>query len=248
LPGSETALFLDLDGTLAPFAPTPGAARLPPGVLDTLCELSEMLGGRMAVVSGRQIEDVDALLYNRLVCVSGAHGMERRMPDGRIIAAPPAAGLEGVIDAIEAIASADPGVILEWKRSGVALHYRNAPNTAPALVELAERLADACGLTIQHGVQVVELRTPGPTKGDAVKAYMAEAPFLGAVPVFVGDDLTDEAGFYAARLLQGHAIIVGDRRPTAAGYRLPDPAAVHAWLARAAETGSFDIKGLPWAA
>jgi trehalose 6-phosphate phosphatase len=79
-----------------------------------------------------------------------------------------------------------------------------------------------------------ELRTPGGGKGEALRAYMAEAPFLGATPVFAGDDLTDEDGFEAARALGGYGLIVGDREPTAASYRVPDVAAVRRWLRSAA--------------
>ena len=95
------------------------------------------------------------------------------------------------------------------------LHYRGAPAEAAAALALARRLADETGLALQAGNLVVELKTPGSSKGTALTAFMQEPPFAGAVPVMLGDDLTDEDGFRAAE---------------AARYGLPDVAAVLAWL------------------
>jgi len=77
---------------------------------------------------------------------------------------------------------------------------------------------------------VLELKTPGTDKGAALSAFMAEAPFIGAVPIMVGDDLTDEHGFEAAEALGGFGVLVGPERSTAARYRLEDVAAVLDWL------------------
>jgi trehalose 6-phosphate phosphatase len=77
---------------------------------------------------------------------------------------------------------------------------------------------------------VVELRTPGQDKGQSVAAFLRERPFMGATPIFVGDDLTDEDGFAAAARLGGYGVLVGPMRPTAASYRLADTEAVTAWL------------------
>ncbi len=77
---------------------------------------------------------------------------------------------------------------------------------------------------------VAELCTPGLDKGAAVRAFMDEAPFAGALPVFVGDDLTDENGFRAARALGGVSILVGPLRATDADMRLDSVPAVRGWL------------------
>ena len=82
---------------------------------------------------------------------------------------------------------------------------------------------------------VVELRTPGADKGEALTAFMAQPPFQGATPVMLGDDLTDEDGFRAAAALGGHGVLVGPPRATAATWRLPDQGQVLDWLDALAE-------------
>ncbi|HMC91944.1 MAG TPA: trehalose-phosphatase, partial [Allosphingosinicella sp.] len=123
------------------------------------------------------------------------------------------------------------------KPASVALHYRLAPHREEEAVALAQSLAARTGLVVQRGKMVVELRPCGADKGDALRALMAEPPFAGARPVFVGDDVTDEDGFRAATALGGLGIIVGPPRETAAHYRLPDVEAVHRWLAAGATNG-----------
>ena len=90
--------------------------------------------------------------------------------------------------------------------------------------------ARAHGLTLQPGDMVVELRAPGPGKGGSVAAFMEAAPFSGRVPVFIGDDFTDESGFDTAQRLGGLGVIVGPRRPTNALYALDDVSAALNWL------------------
>jgi trehalose 6-phosphate phosphatase len=92
-------------------------------------------------------------------------------------------------------------------------------------------MADRHGLELQSGKMVVEVREPGPDKGAALEAFMAHPPFHGARPIFVGDDLTDEAGFAAAVRLGGYGILVGQPRVSAATFRLADVSAVESWLA-----------------
>ncbi|HYD36393.1 MAG TPA: trehalose-phosphatase, partial [Allosphingosinicella sp.] len=116
----------------------------------------------------------------------------------------------------------------------VALHYRLAPERGRAVEEFAEKLALRFGLALQRGKMVAELRPHGADKGGAVRRLMAEPPFAGARPVFVGDDLTDEYAFEAASALGGEGVLVGPPRPTAARWRLDDVARVTAWLEAAA--------------
>ena len=120
--------------------------------------------------------------------------------------------------------------VVEEKPFGAALHYRQAPDAGAACDALAETIAARTGLTLQHGKMVAELRVPGGDKGDAVRRFMAEPPMAGARPVFVGDDLTDEAGFRAAEALGGWGILVGGPRATAAHYGLSGVKDVHEWL------------------
>jgi trehalose 6-phosphate phosphatase len=224
------ALFLDLDGTLAPIAARPQDVGPDPRRSSLLTQLSEGLDGRLAVVSGRTLTDVDRILEGRVQAVAAVHGLVRRGADGRLDESAPHPALEGARQALAAVAAADAGMLVEDKGLSATLHYRLAPERAQAARDAATRLADETGLVLQHGDMVVELRTPGPNKGDSVGAFMGTRPFAGATPVFVGDDVTDEDGFAAAQALGGFGVLVGPERTTAARFRLPDVDAALAWL------------------
>lgn len=229
----DVALFLDFDGTLVELAPTPDSVQVDPALAQLLDRLQARLSGRLAVVSGRGAAEVAGLLGSPALMVSGSHGLERRTPDGRITA-PAGPELAAVLARLEAFASRHPGVLVEPKPFGAGLHYRRAPEAADAANALARELADAHGLVLQPGKMVAELRVGGADKGSAIAALMEEPDWKGARPVFLGDDVTDEAGFHAVATLGGAGVLVGPERDTAARWRLPDVAAVHAWLAAAA--------------
>ncbi len=136
-----------------------------------------------------------------------------------------------------AVAQQLPGVWVEDKEVGVALHHRDAPDAARDLKAAVDRLVASSNGTFeaQAGVLVQEVRPAGWDKGAAVRELMAEGPFTGRRPIVVGDDLTDEHAFEAVVALGGVAVLVGGRRDTAATCRLVDPAAVRGWLAELVE-------------
>lgn len=225
-----TALFLDLDGTLAPLAPRPQDVRPEPRRTRLLTELSTALDGRLAVVSGRTLADIDRILEGRVTAAAAVHGLVRRQADGVVEAASAHPALRRASDALADFARRDLGLIVEDKQLSVALHYRLAPDEGRGARELARRIALETGLSLQHGDMVEELRTPGPTKGDSVAAFLRQAPFAGARAIFLGDDQTDEHGFEAVQALGGLGILVGEPRSTAAVARLPSVDAVLDWL------------------
>ncbi len=224
------ALFLDMDGVLAPITATPHAVGPEPRRRRMLLRLLDRLDGRVAVLSGRTIAEIDRICEGVVPCVAGVHGLERRGADGRIRRLDPHPALSAVHEDLEAFARERPGVLVEDKTLGVTLHYRQAPGFGREARDLARRLAHHHGLTLQPGDMVQELKTPGADKGRALTAFMAETPFSGAVPVMAGDDLTDEFAFAAAADLGGFGVLVGPPRATAALHGLADPAAVMDWL------------------
>src|SRR5690606_34627785 len=226
----SAALFLDLDGVLAPLAPTPDAVGPDARRTAVLTRLTRALQGRTAVVSGRTLAEIDRISDGAARAASGVHGLERRRGDGTLLRATPSPALGQALQAFYAFAADRPGVLVEDKSLSAGLHFRQAPEAGEAATRLATDLAAATGLTLQPGSMVLELKTPGADKGVAVRAFMQEAPFLGATPVMVGDDLTDEAGFEAAQGLGGFGVLVGSPRPTAARYRLSDVSDVLDWL------------------
>ncbi len=228
------ALFLDFDGTLVELAERPDAIRVPPALGGLLRRLGERLDGRLALVSGRSISDLEIYLECSGLAVSGSHGLELRLRDGSHVPLAVRHDLSEARERVATLAGETPGLLVEDKPFGVALHYRQAPHAEQRVVGTLAELAERIGLTLQQGKMVAELRPPGADKGDAIRAFMLQPDFAGARPLFVGDDLTDEDAFQAAAELGGGGILVGPERETAARWRLDDVSAVSAWLSEAA--------------
>lgn len=223
------ALFLDFDGTLVELAPSPNEIHLTHALSPLLAEVSRRLAGRLAIVSGRSVEWLqEAGLGGHIL--SGTHGSEALWPGGQVerTARPPQ--LDEVDAAFHAFASERPGVIFERKTLAAGLHFRMAPDHEEAAHAIAARLGRESGLAVQPGKMMVELRLPGGSKGTAVTALMQREPFRGSVPVFLGDDITDEDGFRAAEAHGGFGIAVGERDSANARYYLSSVSAVHDWL------------------
>lgn len=227
---ADSALFLDLDGTLAPIAARPDDVLADPRRTRLLEHLKAGLGGRLAVVSGRTLADIDRILEGRIVCVAAVHGLVRRDCDGALHEPPLHPGLGRAIQAVNAFATRDPGLIVEEKGASVALHFRQARGHAAEARVLAHSLAAETGLALQEGDMVEELRTPGPDKGEAIRCFMETRAFRGARPVFAGDDVTDEHGFEEVDRLGGFGVLVGRPRPSAARFGLHSVEDLLAWL------------------
>ncbi len=230
----NASLLLDFDGTLVDLVDRPDAvvADLPLKAL--LDQLAGTFEGRIALVSGRSIAQLTGFFGQPLIefsCV-GSHGAEVQVGGLRAAPVRPAA-LSVVEQAMMSAFGKTEGIIVETKSHGVALHYRLVPAAEPKVRELAARLAQSSGLMIQEGKMMIELRASGHDKGTGIVDLMAHAPFLGTRPIFIGDDLTDEAGFAAVERMGGFGILVGTERPTAARYRLDNVAAVRSWLGEA---------------
>lgn len=229
----RAALLLDLDGTLLDIAPTPDAVVVPPGLLAALHALRVRLGGALAVISGRPIEAIDRLLDAAPHAVAGEHGGAVRHAPGEAIERPELPAPPGAwLAAAERLAAAHPGVLLERKAKGFGLHFRAVPSAGPALREaLSGLLADCRAFQLLSAHMLWEVRPAGVDKGGAVRALMRRAPFSGRLPVFIGDDVTDEDAIAAAEAMGG----VGLRVAEAFG----DAACVRAWLAATASAGRW---------
>lgn len=232
-PRIDWAFFLDVDGTLIDIADTPAAVHVDAALLELIARLHRLSGGATALVSGRALSDLDQRLGMLRVPLAGQHGLERRDAAGRlwIHAAPPTAK-HAIKEALAPVLERHAGLLLEDKGLTLALHYRQAPELADFAQRLMERLASGAGLEVQHGKCVAEIKPAGIDKGTAVTEYLAESPFQGRRPVFIGDDLNDEHGFAEVNKLDGISIKVGDGA-SGARFRLPDVAAVRGWLNQA---------------
>lgn len=232
-PGSRWALFLDVDGTLIEFAPTPDAVKVGRRLVDLLGRLDAVLGGAAALVSGRPIAKLDDLFQPLRLPAAGVHGLERRDTAGQVTtAAIDCTALDRARIAFARFAADNPGVVLEDKGLSVAMHFRLAPHAETELNRLADRVQHELGpdFRLQFGKMLVELRPAGADKGSAIQAFMAEPPFAGRVPVFIGDDVTDEDGFATVNRLGGHSVRVGPADDTNAQWRAAGIGAVLDWL------------------
>lgn len=231
----EWAYFLDVDGTLIDIAERPDAVSIDAELLDLIARLNRASGGAVALVSGRALSDLEHRLGSLRLPMAGQHGMERRDAAGRLWmhAASPEAKC-AIKDALGPVLTLHPGLLLEDKGLTLALHYRLAPHLAAYAHRLMARLALAAsaGLEIQRGKKVIEVKPAGIDKGTAVAEYLAESPFRGRRPVFIGDDLNDEHGFAEVNRLGGVSIKVGTGA-SCARHRLRNVAAVRRWLGEA---------------
>ncbi|MFT8244645.1 trehalose-phosphatase [Roseomonas sp. BN140053] len=231
LPGRNAALFLDMDGTLIEIAPRPDLVVVPPTLPGTLAQLLAGLNGAVAVVTGRGLEVLRAMLPVPGLSAATEHGARFDPDDGGSppLPVPPPRWR----DAADRFAAAHPGTLAEHKHHGLVLHFRLAPEAETAARHLVEELAaeqpDDFRVVPAHAA--LELRPRFADKGRAVHRLMQRAAFAGRVPIFIGDDVTDEDGITAAYALGG------------LGYRMPEdfggqPAILRDWLARfAAELG-----------
>ena len=230
---ADWAFFLDVDGTLIEYAAHPKEVQVGTDLIELLKRLHAAAGGAVALVSGRSVRDIDDLFAPLAFPAAGQHGTERRAADGSIHRhTPPLDGLGRAAAEIVRLTAAHAGLVFENKGMALALHYR----LAPGLRTLAERemrsLAAGLGdaFELQTGKYVVEIKPSGKDKGSAIAEFATEAPFAARVPVFIGDDLTDEPGFEVVNRAGGHSVKVGPGI-TRARWHLFDAAAVRRWLA-----------------
>jgi len=229
LAGGEVALFLDFDGTLVEIASGPDAIEVSDNLAGRLETLAARVGSRLALVSGRGLDNIDQHIGVKNIARAGSHGAERLLADGSQLGDAPRPLEPETLEALKSL-SDKTGALLERKAYGAALHYRAAPETGPDIESAARAIAALHGLSAKSGKCVVELLYPGADKGGAVSAFMAIEPFVGSTPVFLGDDVTDEDGFAKAKELGGFGIAVGERQSQNADFRLDSVCDVYEWL------------------
>ena len=218
------ALLLDVDGTLIDIAPSPNEVHVSGDLIELLRRLLASTDGALALVSGRPLADLDRLFAPLKLPAIGGHGAEMRFAHGksasRIVDLP--VGLrQHLIGAV----TQGSGLAYEDKGYSVALHYRNAPHEAERLRRhiAVSRSAYPNETELLLGKAMFEVKRVGINKGNAVRELMAQPPFAGRVPVFLGDDITDELVFERLVELGGIGFSVGRHFGGLAGiFELPD--------------------------
>ena len=223
------ALFLDLDGTLLDIAASPESVLVPKHLVEVLAALRQQLDGAVAILSGRSLRTIDRLLHPLLISEGAEHGAVLRLPDGDVAEA----GENTTVplhwrQMIHREAENWPGILVEEKSHGVALHYRANPSFSVPVTALLEQLVESDpNFEILPALMARELRHRSIHKGAALRRLMKSEPFKGRLPLFIGDDVTDEDAIAAAEQMGGIGLRVAD---AFAG----EPARVRAWLAELA--------------
>ena len=219
---NETAVLLDIDGTLLDFAPTPREVWVPPGLAKTLHRLLQRTNGALALVSGRSLNDIDLIFAPDTFPAVGGHGAEMRIdPDSEAVAAHAPPMDKELKRRLAAIARLSPGILLEDKGYSLALHYRLAPHAEKAIYEAVSLIrADlpSAPIEVLPGKSVCEIKHSGFTKASGVLELMTREPFKGRRPFFIGDDVTDETVFAIMPDLDGLSFSVGRRAKGVAGH------------------------------
>ena len=240
LDASPFALLLDIDGTLAPIAPSPSLAQVPAATRFVLERLAQLPGVSMALVSGRGVLDAARVAGVPGAWVIGNHGHELMDPEGTVTVRADAAIHEpAMAEAVRQLVSIEmtEGAILENKRWTLSVHYRNVTAGVAALKSRVRSVAASLGLRVTEGKKVMEVRPPiDVDKGTAVLEFALRCGALtGGAALYAGDDRTDEDAFRALRpSARAVTIQVGDgARKTSAEIVLPTPAELHdllGWL------------------
>lgn len=236
----ELALFLDFDGTLVELAPLPDQVKIDRRVGPALEKLHSVLRGALALVSGRPISVLDEFLAPHRFDIAGLHGAQIRLGGALCAESQAPATLRDATRELVRFANSHVGIIVEDKRISVALHWRLAPQLEEDALALMRDVAARMGpsVRLQQGKSVAELVPAEASKGGAIAWLMQEPPYLGRLPVFIGDDITDEAGFETVNALGGLSIRIGEGK-TCATQRLASPTALRTILLDAAESGSL---------
>jgi trehalose 6-phosphate phosphatase len=224
------ALFLDFDGTLIDIAPSPSAITVPRELPALLMRLQILLGGAVAIVSGRPLADLKAYLAPADLDTVAEHGavIKRR---GGSAHPPQAAWPEAWNERLAQFLATHPHTEVERKAYSIALHFRRAPDAEHDALNLLRLFASEApgGFEILPAKMAYELKLTTMSKGKAITELMSEDPFRRRVPVFAGDDVTDEDGFIAVKEMGGIPLRVDE-------FFGGEPRRVRAWLAREIKT------------
>lgn len=231
---ARCALLLDIDGTLLELAPTPREVVVPPDLRSNLVQLLEATSGALALVSGRSLIDIDWIFEPTLFPAVGGHGAEMRLSGDTQAVASHAPPMDPDLKKRFAdIARLDKGILLEDKGYSIALHFRKAPHIERALYDavsvIRADLPDAA-IAVLPGKFVCEIKASGISKASGVQELLTHEPFAGRMPVFLGDDVTDETVFAIMPDLKGLSFSVGRRARGVQGY-FESPRDVRNWIA-----------------
>ena len=234
---SGYALFLDVDGTLLDIALTPDQVVVPSGLTPLLVRVAKGLDGALAILTGRQLAEIDALLAPAQLVGGGVHGAELRTASGGPIVRVATSLPNSLVDKVLELAKGMPGIIAEPKGPGLAIHYRLAPELKAILEARIRSLLThyADELVLCPGRKLFEIIPAGHSKGTALETLSKLPSFSGRIPVMIGDDVGDFPALAAAQRLGGFGLRVAGEQFAEGSADLHGPAGVIGWLTRLAD-------------
>ena len=237
---NKLRLFLDYDGTLADFAPTPDDILPDPEVIDLLTSLRNRSETKVSVISGRRLSHVRALLPVPGITLAGTYGIEIYSADGiqydRLVREEIRPTLDRIKPVWESLIRDQNGFYLEDKGWSLAIHARYADDkTSRAVMKAAHTSTlesiDAEKFKILGGDKFIEIGPLQANKGLTVEYFLSRDPWESSISVFVGDDDKDEEAFKVVNKYGGESVVVTtEQRVTAANWRLSSPSEVRQWL------------------
>jgi trehalose 6-phosphate phosphatase len=230
------AWFLDVDGTLLEIEADPELVTADARLLGLLDRLSRNFGGAVALISGRSLAQLDRIFGEQQLAAAASHGLEQRWPDGTVLHRARAAPQDSA-RLVKQFAERHAGLVVEQKPFSIGVHYRARPELEGAVLDAMEKINEELdnGTRLLRGKMVVELLPSMADKGGAIRSFMQARPFEGRLPVFIGDDVTDESGFAVINEIGGMSIRVGDATHSSAKWQLRNVAALRAWLQAAVD-------------
>ena len=251
---TQILLFLDYDGTLTPIAARPEMAALPSQTRKILEKISRHSLFKLAVISGRGLSEIKTLLGLENIAYAGNHGLEiecppcycqGRSPEETTFIHPIAKKFQPRLERLEQrlrkrLAGID-GVFIQNKGLSLSIHYRLARQTELRRIQRLSLEAVGCGqardeLRVTKGKKVLEVRPPVEWhKGKAIEWLLEIYGTVGSLPIFAGDDITDEDGFEVLHKVGGISVLVGEDKASSAHYYLESPEQLHRWLEKLLE-------------
>lgn len=229
----EFAVYTDFDGTLVDIAARPEDVAVPEDLPRDLIRVRELLGGALAIITGRRLVEIERYLGGVGLQASGLHGLEFTFEPAADRPLPAREVPKELMGEIVKIVAADPGLRLENKGPIVAVHYRQSPAARGRLRAALENALQRLNLDhhLKEGRAVIEVMPRGTSKGTALLEFMRRVPYAGRRPIMIGDDLADEEAFAVAREAGGYGLRVAGEHFARGDEPFRHAGEVRAWFA-----------------
>ena len=225
------ALFLDVDGTLMEFSENYKEVKADKELLYNLSQIQFLIKDSIALISGRTIIDLDNIFFPLQLPAAGQHGLERRKWNGIIEVLTKINLPKKFLSHLKNFKEKNYGLILENKEKSIAIHFRKAPSLENKIEKYVSHLLEGeKNFHFIKGNKVIEIKPKFFNKGTAISNFMNEVPFIKRLPIFIGDDTTDEDGFKYINSVQGISVKVGESTNSSARYELKSVSEVNYWL------------------